>query len=762
MLTPGTSLGPYTIVAPIGAGGMGEVYRAHDPRLGRQVAIKVLPAEFASDPDRLRRFEQEARAVAALDHPNILSLHDIGSHEGSPYLVTELLEGETLRQRLKNGALLVRKAVEVAVQIAHGLASAHEKGIVHRDIKPENVFLTRDDRVKILDYGLAKLVVTPRSSESAADASTLVEKTKAGVVLGTVGYLSPEQARGQAVDHRADIFALGCVLYEMLSGKRAFAGETAADTLSAVLCEDPAPLRGPSNAVPPGLQGIVSRSLEKRPQDRFSSAHDLALALAAIAESLHTGQPPVESPAKSVVVLPFENLSPDSENAFFADGLTEELIADLSKVRALRVISRTSAMLLKGSKKDVPTIARELNVRYVLEGSVRRAGQSLRITAQLIDAASDAHLWAEKYGGTLDDVFAIQESVSRSIVSALKLTLTADERHRLAARMIPDVKAFDLYLRARQELSRFSEGALDEALRLTRDAIDIAGPNPILFGLVAMIEFSYHDQGIHPDEDTLRRAASWAAKALECDPESAEGLQVRGLIAARKGDMAQAIRDLRQAEELRGSGFHLGFLPWVLSEVGRMDEARRCAEEQVALDPLQWIPRWAYAWVAMLDGDFETALTRMQDAAKLGSDEPIQVFFLGICSTYARRLDKAGNLFARVVDAGASGISTVAATLSALYRRDTDSVGKLLGSQALRDLATQDKEFSWWLASACSFAGETDEALHWLGNAIDLGFVNHYFFSTIDPFLAPLRGDPRFEALIARAREKQAELEARL
>ncbi len=765
MLNVGTSLGPYRILAPLGAGGMGEVYRARDPRLEREVAIKVLPAEVSRDPDRLRRFEQEARAVAALDHPNILSLHDIGSHDRSPYLVTELLEGETLRQRLRDGALPVRKVVELALQIAHGLAAAHEKGIVHRDLKPENVFITRDGRVKILDFGLAKLVETPRSSLSAAEASTLVDRTKAGVVLGTVGYLSPEQARGQAADHRADIFALGCVLYEMLSGKRAFAGETPADTLSAVLSQDPAPL-GSLGGGAPVLQGIVSRSLEKRPQDRFSSAHDLALALGAVAESLLTGQPQAEAaaalPARSVVVLPFENLSPDPENAFFADGLTEELIADLSKVRALRVISRTSAMLLKGSQKDVPTIARELGVRYVLEGSVRRAGPSLRITAQLIDAANDAHLWAEKYGGTLDDVFAIQESVSRSIVDALKLTLTSDEKHRLAAGMIPDVKAFDLYLRARQELSRFSEGALDKALRLTREAIDIVGPSPLLFGLVAMIEFSYHDQGIHPDDETLRRAESWAVKALECDPRSAEGLQVRGLVAARKGDVARAIRDLRQAEELQGSGFHLGFLPWILSEVGRMDEARLYAAEQVALDPLQWIPRWAYAWVSMLDGDFETALTRMQEAAKLGSGEPIQLFFLAVCSTYAGRLDEAGDLLDRVVGTGAAGISTVAAALRALYRRDAAVAGRFLGSQALKDLATQDKEFSWWLASACSFAGEADEALHWLGNAIDLGFVNHRFFSAMDPFLAPLRGDPRFAALMARAREKQAELEARL
>jgi serine/threonine protein kinase/tetratricopeptide (TPR) repeat protein len=755
-LAPGTRLGPYEVVAVLGAGGMGEVYRARDTRLGRDVAIKVLPAEFAADPDRLRRFEQEARAASALNHPNILVVHDIGSHEGAPYLVSELLEGESLRDRLRDGALPVRTAVDIAVQMAHGLAAAHEKGIVHRDLKPENVFVTRSGHVKILDFGLAKLADSPLSPAGAAEASTFADGTRAGIVLGTVGYMAPEQARGQAVDHRADIFALGCVLYEMLAGKRAFAGDTAADTLTAILNQDPAPLSGLGSGAPPGLQGIVQRSLEKRPADRFSSAHDLALALNAVAEALLTGQLPVESSGKSIVVLPFDNLSPDPENAFFADGLTEELIADLSKVRTLRVISRTSAMLLRGSKKDVPTIAKELNVRYVLEGSVRRAGNSLRITAQLIDAASDTHVWAEKYNGTLDDVFAIQEKVSRAIVDALKLTLTADERHRLAARMIPNVKAFDLYLEARQEAYQgMTERALDRAVRLTSQALDVVGPNPLLYALLAEIEFIYHDQGIHRDEESLRRGESWARKALELEPETAAAFRALGAIEARRGDMVRAIRDLRRANELQVSGETLCFLAWRCSEVGEMAEARRYVAEAVAVDPLLWFCRWSQAWVALLDGDFEAALRRWQDALGSKSDELIKTYFSAIFSAYAGRMGEACDLFGQIVDTGAPAFSMVAVALRALFRRDTETSVGLLGNDALRDVARPDKEFSWWLAAGCSFAGQTDEALHWLSNSIDLGFVNHHFFSTIDPFLAALRGDTRFEALMERAREKQ-------
>jgi len=284
MVTPGTKLGPYEIVALIGAGGMGEVYRARDPRLGREVAIKVLPAEFASDPERLRRFELEAHAVAALSHPNVLAVYDVGTHEGSPYLVTELLEGETLRERLRTGDLTVRRAVEFAVQVAQGLAAAHEKGIIHRDLKPANVFVTKDAHVKILDFGIAKLA--PQRLAEPGQAATVVEVTETGTALGTVGYMSPEQVRGQSVDHRTDIFSFGCVLYELLSGRRAFSGDTAADTISAILAKDPLPLIGPRSEVPVALQGIVNRCLEKNPDDRFQSTRDLGFALEAEAGAL--------------------------------------------------------------------------------------------------------------------------------------------------------------------------------------------------------------------------------------------------------------------------------------------------------------------------------------------------------------------------------------------------------------------------------------------------------------------------------------------
>ncbi|MDQ2911850.1 MAG: serine/threonine-protein kinase, partial [Chloroflexota bacterium] len=427
-LAAGSCLGPYEIVAPLGAGGMGEVYRARDPRLGREVAIKVLPVAFSADADRLRRFEKEARAASALDHPNILVIHDIGRHESAPYVVSELLEGETLRERLVGTALPARKAIDYGIQIAEGLAAAHEKGIVHRDLKPENLFVMKDGRVKILDFGLAKLTRLEVASGPLTEAPTVTAGTEPGVILGTVGYMSPEQVRGQPADHRSDIFSFGSILYEMLTGRRAFRGDSAIEAMNAILKEEPPELSRPSQDVSPSLQRIVRRCLEKSLEERFQSARDLAFALRETASGSAGAQTAAALPAspsrpilwytslgiavvvllvvliainagglrerlrgratgpriQSLAVLPLENFSRDPEQDYFADGMTDALITDLAQIGALRVISRTSVMRYKGTKKSLREIGRELNVEGLVEGSVVRAGDRVRITAQLI------------------------------------------------------------------------------------------------------------------------------------------------------------------------------------------------------------------------------------------------------------------------------------------------------------------------------------------------------------------------------------------
>lgn len=491
-ISTGTCFGPYRVVAPLGAGGMGEVYRARDERLERDVAVKVLPASVAGDPDRLARFEREARALAHLSHPSILSIFDFGKEGETSYAVTELLEGETLRERLDHERPPWRKSVEVAAAVADGLASAHGAGIVHRDLKPENIFLTRDGRVKVLDFGLARV-------EAALDGSrgTLSIKpatTTPGAVLGTVGYMAPEQVRGEPADARSDIFALGCVLYEMLTGRRAFQRDTAAETMTAIL-KDPVPeVALPASGLSSEFDRIIGHCLEKSPAERFQSASDLSFSLgelakqapapgkkglaakrrlrvggaiaavllmAAIAAILRyrgsgdsaTSPAAPAAETERVAVLPFENLgTPD--DAYFATGVTDEIMGRLAAVRGLSVLSRESAVPYAGSGKTPRQIGGELGAKYLLTGSVRWArGQGgterVRITPRLIRAADETNLWAEVYEFTMDDIFRVQSEIAREVVSELGLKLLEHEPGKIGSKPTADMEAYQAFLRGR-------------------------------------------------------------------------------------------------------------------------------------------------------------------------------------------------------------------------------------------------------------------------------------------------------------------------
>ncbi len=760
MLAPGTSLGPYEIVAPLGAGGMGEVYRARDTRLGRDVAVKVLTAGCAADADRLRRFEQEARAAGALDHPNVCAIHDVGTHAGAPFVVMELLEGESLRARLAAGALPVRKALDYAAQAALGLAAAHGKGIVHRDLKPENLFVTRDGRVKILDFGLAKqspdVASGPQSDLPTRDGG---RTTRMGAVLGTVGYMSPEQARGEAADARSDIFSFGCVLYEMLGGRPPFARPSAAETVSAILKEEPGPLSSASGSLPRAVERTVTRCLEKRPEDRFASASDLQFALQSLLQS-SAFESGAEAPTeRSIVVLPFENLSPDPENAFFADGLTEEIITDLARLRAVRVISRTSAMLLRGSKKDVPAIARDLRVRYVLEGSVRRAGQSLRVTAQLIDAASDTHLWADKYAGSLEDVFDMQEKVSRAIVEALRLELTPQEHERLAERPIPNVYAYECYLRARAALLRYAVPPLDEAGKHLEQGLRILPDNPLLLAGLGYVHFQRVNIGIGGEED-LVMAEALATRALRCDPELPQGRLVLGLAGGLGRGRLAAITQLERV--LSTDPNDQDALMWLgvfYAHGGRLAEAAALGERLIAIDPIAPMSYAPLALAHWMDGRFDEALGVMERAGRLdpglGIWEDLRVLVLiavgrrGEAVALADRIEK-GPTF--------SVFDRVALLWRYAAAGEPESALRWMTPEAL-ETCRRSYQKSWWVAGAYLMLGDADSALDWLENSIERGFVNHRYLAEIDPILARLRGDARFQALMARAKALQAEME---
>jgi TolB-like protein/predicted Ser/Thr protein kinase len=498
-LAPGSRLGPYEVVFPLGAGGMGEVYRARDTRLGRDVAIKVLPPAFAADPDRLRRFEQEARAVAALNHPHICQVHDVG--EG--YLVLEYVEGEAL-----HGPMPVDEAVRVALQITSALEATHQRGILHRDLKPANILVTPTGQVKLLDFGLAKFMTV--------DAD--VTRTTDGAVLGTPAYMSTEQAEGRSVDARSDIFSLGTVLYEMLSGTRAFGGETIARVVSAVLRDAPPPLH-----VSPPLERLVTRCIAKQPPQRFQTMSEVRTALE------HLSTKPAHEQA-SIAVLPFANMSRDSDDEYFSDGLAEEIINALTKIPGLKVMARTSAFAFRGKEQDITTIAEALRVRTILEGSVRRAGTRIRVTAQLINAEDGYHLWSERYDRELTDVFAVQDEISAAIAAALQVTLS--EQRRDARTHMPNLAAYEAYLRGLYLVKQNTADALGRSWAFLEQAIaldpDYAEPHVALGESYLRLAI----EGLRPARDVMPCARDEARRALALDPSNLDALAVLGVVAA--------------------------------------------------------------------------------------------------------------------------------------------------------------------------------------------------------------------------------------
>ncbi len=513
-LASGTKLGPYEIVAPLGTGGMGEVYRAHDPRLNRDVAIKVSAAQFS------QRFEREAKAIAALNHPHICQIYDVGP----TYLVMEFIEGAPL-----HGPLPLDQAVRYAVQICDALAAAHAKGIIHRDLKPANILVTASG-IKLLDFGLALLSRDAGSGERPADETAALSMTQAGTILGTAPYMSPEQAEAKLADARSDIFSFGAVLYEMLSGRRAFTGDSAIAIMAAVLHREPESLD-----TLPALQSIITRCLRKSPADRFQSITEVKDALVAAGSSLSSpaavisGAPTALSAqsssverAPSIAVLPFANISREEDNDYFSDGLGEEIINVLARIPGLKVIARTSAYAFRGKDLDIRKIAEMLGVRTILEGSVRRAGSRIRVTAQLITAEDGSHLWSERYDREMADVFALQDEIAGAIATALatKLAVQSD----VSRQHTPNLGAYEAVLRARYHLNNVTPDSVTRARECLKQAVTLdpqyALPHSVLGGTFV----SPSVYGMIPAHEAMPLARAEYQKALEIDPKLPEAL----------------------------------------------------------------------------------------------------------------------------------------------------------------------------------------------------------------------------------------------
>jgi eukaryotic-like serine/threonine-protein kinase len=594
MLSPGDKLGRYTILARAGSGAMGVVYRARDSRLQRDIALKTLPPEVLDRPNRRQRFSHEALAASSLAHTNIVVIYDIGREDETDFIAMEFVQGRTLDQLIAGSGLPWRDAVRYASQIASALEAAHAAGIVHRDIKPTNVMVTESGLVKVLDFGLAKLVYRGSDITQVDTAAP----TREGSVVGTAAYMSPEQAEGRQVDARSDIFSFGSVLYEMVSGRRAFQGDSAFSTMAAILRDQPSPLTG---ALPAELAHTVHRCLEKDLTRRFQTMADVRRALERLI-SVHASSEDATSAARtcaaSIAVLPFASLSADKENEYFGDGLAEEIINALTRVPGLRVTARTSAFAFRGKDQDIRSIAAALNVDTVLEGSVRRAGSRVRVMAQLIKSADGYHLWSERYDRELTDIFAIQDEIAGAIVQALRRHLGCTMPQPARERHLPDVAAYTALLRGRYHRFRFTPDSWQQARRAFEEAVSRDPEYAEAYASLATFHVTEWALDMCDPRATVAAARANALKALDIDNCRADALAVIATIrAVHDYDWPGAARDFERALELDPGSpeVALHYAYWFLRPQGRLHEARQHYRAMIDSDPLSPFPLFAIA-----------------------------------------------------------------------------------------------------------------------------------------------------------------------
>lgn len=707
-LLSGTALGPYEIVELIGAGGMGEVYRARDVRLDRSVAVKTIRGTTLTDDDATRRLISEARAAAAINHPNITQIYDIGERDGLAYVVMELVEGISLEAKLAVGQLPVTEVIAIGRSLASALAEAHRRGVIHRDIKPANILVTPRGQVKVLDFGLAKLFPMSAGPGDPGVSST-------GIIMGTAAYMSPEQALGERISPATDIFSAGVVLYRMTAGILPFTGSNIFQIINCILHADPPPFSRPD--VPLELQRVIRCALDKNPAGRYADGAALEQALA----TADSGRPP--SPEKlAIAVLPFADLSPGRDNEYFSSGLTEEISAALSNIDSLAVVSRLTTSRYQSVGRNVGSIAADLNVRYLLEGSVRKADDALRITAQLIDATTDSHVWAETFKGTLQNVFEIQEEVARKIVEALMVKLSPDEKVKLGKRATLDAGAFDLYLKGRQHLDVGTKRDLQLALALFEGALARDPRYAAAHAGVAEAAAAYYEY-YDRLESWLDRAVESALKALMYDASLGDAYAALALAYFNKGSF---------------------------------DDARAACQRAIELDPENWIGYWTLGRIHFVTGRTEEAIELLQRVIALNPEFYVGYFTLRMVCQATGRDDVYSGYLARLVDevlprylkrnpSDARARNCYGTELSMAGRLDE---GREQVQRALAD-APDDPMIRY--ATACYYAlfGERVPAIQMLERAIDAGFANFPYLQQ-DPDLRALHGEAAYKELLRR------------
>ena len=662
-LPAGTRLGPYEIVALLGSGGMGEVYRARDTKLGREVAIKVLGDAMARDPTALARFTREAHAVAALNHPHIVTIFSTEEADRIPFMAMELVEGRTLDQLIPRGGVSLPQFFDIAIALADALSAAHRKHVTHRDLKPTNVMVSDDGQVKVLDFGLARWSDPGR----VATDETRLELTKAGTILGTMPYMSPEQIEARPLDSRTDIFSLGIILYEMATGARPFGGDSSPALMSSILKDRPRPVGERRPHIPGDVSRLIDQCLQKRPSDRIQTASEILAELKAQrraweARAERAVTPPSDiaprlaGRAASIAVLPFTDMSPAKDQDWFCDGIAEEILNALTQLQGLKVAARTSAFSFKGKGDDLRTIGEKLNVATVLEGSMRRAGDRVRITVQLSDVASGFQLWSERYDRELKDIFNVQDEIARAIAERLRITLAGGKGDRLVEQGTSNVEAYQLYLRGRAMLDRRG-ASVPIALDLFRMAVELDPGYSLAWAGIADAFTVLAYAGAVRGSESKPQAMAAATRSIELDPASAAAhtalacatlLYENNRAMAKqeferalelspsyvlgrcwyalfylqwaRGDLEQGIAEARRALDSDPLSAYVTMILGVcLYTAGRLDEAIETCRRAVQQDPESFVARWALGISLGMDGRFEEAVSTLEAAAGMSS-----------------------------------------------------------------------------------------------------------------------------------------------